>query len=52
MTRGLWTNATVLYPNEDKKQDEGLWGRIWVMVGGCRIIFYKGVGKESGSTKS
>jgi hypothetical protein len=36
--------------NEDEEQDERLWNRIWGMVGGCKIIFYKGVGKESSST--
>ncbi len=48
--RGLWTDAVVLYTNEDEEQDEGLWGKIWGMVGGCKGIFYKGVGKESSLT--
>jgi hypothetical protein len=44
--KGLWTNAIVLYLDEDKEQDEGFWGKIWGMVGGCKGIFYKEVGKE------
>jgi hypothetical protein len=24
----LWIDATLLYPDEDKEQDEGFWGRI------------------------
>ncbi len=43
--RRLWTNAVVLYPDEDKEQNEGFWNRIWGMVGGCRRVFYKGVGE-------
>ncbi len=35
--------------NEDEEQDERPWGKIWGMVGGCKGIFYKGVGKEFGS---
>jgi hypothetical protein len=46
----LWTDVVVLYPDKDEEQDEGFLGRIWVMVGGCRGIFYKGFGKESSST--
>ncbi len=46
--RGLWIDAEVLYPNEDKKTRWRIL-RIWGMVGGCRGIFYKGV-EESSST--
>ncbi len=44
--KGLWTNVVVLNLDEDKEQDEGFWGRIWRMVGGCKGVFYKGVGRE------
>ncbi len=40
----------ILNFDEDKKQDEGFCVRIWGMVGGCKGIFYKGVGKEFGLT--
>ncbi len=48
--RRLWTNVIILYSNEDEEQNEGLWGRIWRMVGGCKGIFYKGVVEEFGLT--
>ncbi len=48
--RGLWTDVVVLYSNEDKKKDEGFWGRIWGMVGGCKGVFCKGDKEEFGST--
>jgi hypothetical protein len=47
-TTWLWTYVARLYLDEDEEQDEGLWSKIWGMVGGCRIIFYKGVGEEFG----
>ncbi len=42
--------CSILYFDEDKEQDERLWSKIWGMVGGCKGIFYKGVGEESNST--
>ncbi len=48
--RGLWRYATILYLDEDAKQDEGLWDRVWRMMGGCKGIFYKGIGKKHGLT--
>ncbi len=45
----LWVDAIIIHLDEDKEQDEGLCGRIWGMMGGCRRIFYKVVGEEFGS---
>ncbi len=39
-------NKCCTYTNEDEEQDEGLWGKIWGMMGGHKGIFYKGVGEE------
>ncbi len=47
---GLWTNVVILYPDEDQKQNERFWSKIWGMVGGCIRIIYKGVGEKSNST--
>ncbi len=46
--KGFWTNVVILNLDEDKEQDEGFWGRIRGMVGGCKGVFYKGVRKEFG----
>ncbi len=42
--------STIPWWRQCKEQDEGIWGGIWGMVGGCRQVFYKWVGKEFGST--
>ncbi len=46
----MWTNVVVLYLYEDKKQNEWFWSKIWGMVGGCKGVFYKGVGEKFGSS--
>ncbi len=46
--KGLWKNATILYLDEDEEKNEGFWKNKWGMVGSCRGIFYKGVGKKIG----
>ncbi len=48
--KGLWTNVTILYPNEDEEKNEGFWRKIWGMVESCKRVFYKGVREKFGST--